>query len=292
MNKGPRPHADTYRKSCGEHEPTFMPDVIIPARAAGDKSILRVEEAKLLGRVFAQENAAEIQQIMVALGEVDKVDGIPITKSFTGLTVTIGTTATKIITPNQKRPYLILNPALETTGQTTSDVIEDGVTKTADSTSAAINVAGVEDLHIFFDPTAVTGRWKIWLQALDPASGNYADTQMLFDTGDSEIAAGAGPYYAYVGSHGIAGTSRFRYEEVDVGSITFDIGIIRKKNVGSLDVSTGVPRTIYLGQAGVSTGSGYPLLEGEQGFFVIDQNVELYGIAQTPTDIKLFQLEA
>lgn len=275
-----------YGNTCGIKKPQFAPQhMIIPPKGG-----VTVEGARVMGMLFAQSLAPEIQQMMVALGDVDQIDGIPITKAFIGLTVSIGTSATQIVVPDKKRSYLIVNPASETLGSTTDEIIATASTITANGTSAVIDVAGVEDLHIFFEPTAITGRWKIWLQAKNPVTGDYADTQLLFDTADADIAANT-ESYAYVGSHGIASSARFRYEEVSAGSLTFNLGITRKKNVGSLDVSTGVPRTVYLGNSGVTTSSGYPLLEGAQDFFIIDQNVDLHGVAQTTTDLKLFQLE-
>jgi len=283
---------DIYAKTCGEREAAYIPSTPI-IQAPSGATILNAESAARMGRIFAQENAEEIQRIIVALGEVDQLDGIPVTKAFTGISVAIGTTPTHIITPNEKRSYLLLNPATESSGQTTSDtVVAAGSAITGTTATSDIDVNGVEDLHIFWNPTVITGSWSVWLQAKDPVTGSYADVQKLFDTDDADISAGGGPYYAYVGSLGIGANIRFRFVEDAAGGLTHSLGITRKKNVGSLDISAGVPLTIYLGNSGVSTGSGYPLLEGEERFFTIDQNVALYGVAQTAVNLKLFQLEA
>lgn len=287
--RGLNPHEGVYRKTCQSALPQFLPTQAIMKPGQP----MTVEMARLMGKIFAQENSAEIQQIIMALGDVDKLEGIPITKAFIGLTVEIGTSATEILVADKKRSYLILNPASETIGQTTeSALVDSGTVTAAAGNSADINVAGVEDLHVHFDITAITGRWRIWQQVKDPVSGRYSDVQMLFDTDDSEIGGTTGTFYAYVGALGVASTMRFRYERVGgAASITFSLGGTRKKNVGSLDVTDGVPHTIYLGPPGVTTTSGYPLLEGEQNFFTIDQNVVLSGVAQATVNIKLFQLE-
>lgn len=292
-NISPGAHARRYIQTCGEKQPLFDPSmVLIPAARPGQPT-MTAEHAMIMGRIFAQENMKELQGLWNALGDMDKLDGIPVTKAFTGITVEIGTNPVRIIAPETQRPYLLLNPAIETTGQTASDTISAvGTSISADANTADINVAGVEDVHIFFNPTAISGSWSVFLQAKDPVTGGYADTQKLFDTDDAEIVAGGGPYYAYVGSLGIPGTTRFRFVEDAAGTLVYSLGIVRKKNVGQLDISAGVPLTIYLGNSGVTTVSGYPLLEGEERFFIIDQNVELYGVAQATVSLKLFQLEA
>ena len=138
----------------------------------------------------------------------------------------------------------------------------------------------------------ITGSWSVFVQAKDPVTGDWADTQKLFDTDDADIADLANaPHYSYIGPLGVPTSIRFRFVEDASGGLTYSLGIVRKKNVGSLDISTGLPRTIYIGNAGVTTTSGYPILERDEKFFVVDQNVALYGIAQTVTDLKIFQLE-
>jgi hypothetical protein len=261
----------------------------MPQQSSGRSSAMTPEAASYMGRIIAQEISNQI----ISLGQTDKLPGIPITKAFTGLTVNIGTTPTLVVTPDSRKTYLILNPALAITSATTDEsIILASTLLSATTATDPINVAGVEDVHIHFGFEGLSGSWSCYLQVKDPITGTYANAQKIFDTDDPEVTIAGGPFYAYVGSLGIASTIRFNFVlDSGPGGMNVNLSITRKKNVGSLDITEGVPLTIFFGNSGVTTSSGYPLLEGEERFFVIDQNVSLYGIAEAAVALKLFLLE-
>ena len=107
------------------------------------------EHIRAVGEIMAEETYKKIVQALNLAEESDPADGVLISKGFVGLTVSIGTTPAPIVAPDNRRPYLFLNPASETLGQTTSDIVSAvGTALTETTNTTEIDVAGVEDLPI------------------------------------------------------------------------------------------------------------------------------------------------
>lgn len=210
-------------------------------------------------------------------------------KSFSAEQITVLTTPTLIKRARVAGgvPIIILNPASNSVGITVDITMHASAVRVAAGSTSAIVVAGVEDVHLHFDITAITGTWSFWAESLDSLSGKYdpAVQRILQRT----QAQGIVTKYAYLGSLGIARTFRVRYVPDVAGSITFSLNASLKKNVGGVDILAGVSKTIYIGNANVTAGRGFPILEGGQLSLILDQNTELYGIAETQTDIRVFK---
>jgi hypothetical protein len=142
-------------------------------------------------------------------------------------------------------------------------------------------------MHLFLDVTASAGAtpaMDIIAQAYDPATGKWADTQALW-TGVN----GTGTLYANPGGLGLATDFSLRW--VITGgspSFTFSVGFVLKDGLPGSEA--GIAKSIYLGGPGVSTSSGFPLLEGQSRSWYMNENTELWGIADVPLDLKIFEL--
>lgn len=200
-----------------------------------------------------------------------------------GRTVTVTTTPQLIINAEYLRGYIILNPN-ELAGATSAGTLLASAARTATGESAALGVANFMEAHYFLDITNIVGggNLTIDLQTLDPASGNWVTAQTIFS------AVGAtGTSYAYVGALGTATDARVAWT-VSAGTITFSVGFVLKN--GLIGTSAGLSQTIYLGSAGVTVDSGFPLLNGQSEKFFLQENVQLFAVANATLPLKIFEL--
>lgn len=204
-------------------------------------------------------------------------------RGLIGRSVTIGTTPTRIIQSQFLRGYIVMNPSLIVGGTAVGTLLASTTTSVAGNTqSDPLGVANYRDLHLFLDVTSATGTLDIYAQALDPVTLNWADTQLLY----SGIAA-TGTYYANPGSLGLATDLALRWE-ITGGPFTFSIGYALKE--GLPGTGAGVGKTLYLGNSGVTIESGFPLLEGQSRPFYLKENTELWAVANTSLDLRVFEL--
>lgn len=212
-------------------------------------------------------------------------EAIYLSRNLQGRFITVGTTPILLFRAIYAQPFLILNPS-KTVGLTTSVTGFSGTVAAAgnsQTTPGSVGVSGFYAVHYHLDVTAVTGTWDIVAQSYDSISAKWFDTQTIF----AGVAA-TGQYYASVGTLGLATDLAFRWNPTAAGSLTFSLAAVLKGGLGGS--SAGLAQVVYLGGPGVTTTSGFPLLEGTRQAFVLGENVELWGVAGTNIDIRLFQL--
>lgn len=204
-------------------------------------------------------------------------------RGLLGRTITVTTTPQLIINAEYLRGYIILNPN-ELAGATSAGTILASASRSGTGNSSALGVANFLSGHFFIDITATTGGGTVALnlEVLDPASGNWAVAQTIF------AASGAiGTTYVYVGELGIPTDARIAWT-IAAGTVTFSVGFVLKN--GLIGTSAGISQTIYLGGPGVTTTSGFPLLNGQSQKFFLQENLQLFAVADASLPLKIFEL--
>jgi hypothetical protein len=215
-------------------------------------------------------------------------EAVYLSRGFQGRSILIGTTATLIERATSARGYLVLNPS-RSAGLTNSFLIASGagIVAAGNTQATPVGVANFLNLHLHLIVTVEAGgaSWDFIMQTRDPITGLWADVQTVF----AAVIPPAANYYAYVGNMGVAVDMAFRWNPVLAGAISFSLsGTLKDGVIGS---SAGLAQTVFIGgNEGVSVVSGYPVLEGQEKPFIIGDNVELWGIANTPTTINIFEL--
>lgn len=199
-----------------------------------------------------------------------------------GRTVTVTTTPQRIVIAEYLRGYIFLNPNL-LAGATSAGTLLAPATQTATGNSASLGVANFLAAHFFVNITAVAGggTLDLILQALDPATGVWMDVQNL------TTGAVVGSTYVFVDALGVATDLRVRWS-IAVGTVTFSVGFVLKN--GLVGTSAGVSQTIFLGGPEVTVDSGFPLLNGQSERFFLQENVQLWAVANASLPMKIFEL--
>lgn len=210
-------------------------------------------------------------------------------RGLLGRTVVVQTTPTLLVTAQFLRGYIFLNPAT-TTGLTSAGTLRalatDGAsTATLTGNTSTLGVANFLNLHLYIRVTSVVGGGTITLtaQTLDPTSLAWFDSQVVLPA-----TGAATDTYVDVGSFGVATDFRIRWAITAGTDVTFSIGFVLKEGLSG--TSSGVNQTIFLGTSGVTTSNGYPLLEGKEKDWWLMENVQLFGIANSPLPIRIFEL--
>jgi hypothetical protein len=207
-----------------------------------------------------------------------------VSRGLIGRVATVGTTPVLLVREPYTTPTLILNPS-QSVGLTTTVTGWSGVAANGQLTPS-FGVAGFENVHLHLNVTAIGGAdsWDIYAQTYDSISGQWMDSQVVF-----AAVTAVGRTYSYAGAFGVATDMRFRFAQTaGVANIACSIGATLKLGAGGS--SSGLAQVVYLGGAGVTTVSGYPILEGQSQVFVTGENVELWGVANTNINIRLFTL--
>lgn len=231
-------------------------------------------------------------------GVVDRISSPPdwlgtaiyLRRGFQGRSVLVGTTPTLIQRSEYAYPYLILNPSLSA-GLTNSFTVATlvGVNVAGNTIAAPIGVANFMDMHFHLIVTAVGGAWDFIMMSRDPVNGSWADVQTVFAAVAALPVAPATSFYAFVGSMGVAVDMAFRWNPVAPGVIT--VTLIGTSKDGVAGSSAGLAQTVFLGgNDSISVNSGYPVLPGQEKQLIIGDNVELWGVANTPITINVFEL--
>ena len=204
-------------------------------------------------------------------------------RGLLGRTVTITTVPQLIVNAEYLRGYIFLNPN-ELAGATAAGTLLASAARTATGSSSALGVANFLSGHYYLDITANSGvgTVTITIESLDPASGNWAIVQTLF-----AATSAVGTSYAFVGEIGTATDARVSWS-ISAGTITFSIGYVLKN--GLIGTSSGISQTIYLGGPGVTTESGFPLLNGQSEKFFLEENLQLFAVADATLPLKIFEL--
>lgn len=199
-----------------------------------------------------------------------------------GRTVTVTTTPQLIVRADFLRGYIFLNPNL-LAGATSAGTLLTSTLQVATGNSAALGVANFLGAHFFVDVTAVAGGGLLTLvlQALDPATGVWMDVQNLV------TSIGVSSAYVFVDAFGVATDLRVQWS-IPVGSATFSVGFVLKN--GLVGTSSGLSQTIFLGGPEVSVESGFPLLNGQSERFFLQENVQLWAVANATLPFKIFEL--
>lgn len=213
----------------------------------------------------------------------DVTNALYLSRAFQGVPVTVGNTATKILSNERTWPYLFLNPT-RVVGITKKQSAYSGTADDGDVT-VSFGVADYKEAHIHIDVTTIgTSAWDLFAESYDNVSTNWATTQVVF-SGISAI----GTTYSYVGSLGIATDMRFKFSRTSgTGTVTCTVSVILKDGQGGS--SAGLAQTIYIGGSGVTITSGYPILEGDQQTFLIGENIDVYAISNVPVVLNMFKL--
>ena len=211
-------------------------------------------------------------------------------RGLIGRTVTITTTPTLIVKAPSPRAYIIVNPSL-IVGTTNAGSITGLTAKVANGNTQAtsLGVANFGRMHLFLNVTAIASPGSpsldIYGQTLDPVGGTvWIDTQALF-TG----VAATGTQYAYIGDLGVATDFAIRWTLTNITSVTFSVGFVLKD--GLIGTGTGLNKIVYIGgNSGVTVDAGFPLLEGQMKHFFFKENMELWGVANSSLDLRIFEL--
>lgn len=206
-----------------------------------------------------------------------------------GRTVTVTTTPQLIVNAEYLRGYIFLNPnelaGAASAGTLLASESRGAATANLTGASASLGVANFLSGHFFVDITAISGgaAVTIVLQALDPTSGQWMDVQDLVT---AQLVA---PFQQYVltDALGIATDARVRWS-LAAGNATFSVGFVLKN--GLIGTSSGLSQTIFLGSAGVTVESGFPLLNGQSEKFFLQENVQLFAVANATLPLKIFEL--
>lgn len=203
-------------------------------------------------------------------------------RGLLGRTVTITTTPTLVVNSEYLRGYIFLNPN-ELAGATSAGTLLASEARSGTGSSAALGVANFLLAHYYVVITAVNGGGLLTLnlETLDPASGEWIVVQTLVS------GAGVGNTYAYVGELGTATDARLSWS-IPAGTVTFSAGFVLKN--GLIGTSSGTSQTIYLGGPGVTIESGFPLLNGQKEKFFLEENLQLYAVAESTLPLKVFEL--
>lgn len=241
-------------------------------------------------KVYSGQMAAAIEpppdQIRRDISPPQIGDYIYIGRGFQGRAVTITTTPTLIQISQFTWPYLILNPSASI-GLTSYGTIYTGnIAAAGNSQATPIGVANYLNAHYFLNVTAAAGgaSYDFIQQAYDPVTGAWFDVQTVF-----AAVAAVGNYYANVATLGTAINMAFRWAVVAAGTLTCTLSYVLKDGVGG--TSSGLVQTVYLGSSNaVNTTSGFPILEGERYTFLLEEGVELWGVAAADVTIRVFSL--
>jgi hypothetical protein len=211
---------------------------------------------------------------------------IYIGKTIQSRVISVGTTPVSILKPPRSWPYLIVN-ANRAIGQASrvTALASTAIAAAYTTQSNYVDVAAFSECHIHLDITALAaGTWDIYAQSYDSVSGTWFDTQRVF----AGLTLTTDEGYAMIGPNGLGERLAFRFDPVVAGTITCSIGLVLKAGYGSQ--LTGFSKVVYLGGPGVSTTNGFPLIPGEYQTLVVGENVEVWGVSESTTEIRIFEL--
>jgi len=288
LNRGRRQLGDPYA-DFGQHElingPTSLeyPDIPVDMYPRVVDNYQRNADGSLVpvGEGTMDPLSLLLQRIANDTGVIASTSLLR--RGLLGRTVTVTTTPQLIINAEYLRGYILLNPN-ELVGATSAGTILASAVRSGTGNSSSLGVANFLSGHFFIDITAASGGGTVALdlEVLDPASGNWAVAQTIF------AASGAtGTTYAFVGELGIPTDVRIAWT-IAAGTVTFSVGFVLKN--GLIGTSAGISQTIYLGGPGVTTTSGFPLLNGQSQKFFLQENLQLFAVADATLPLKIFEL--
>lgn len=214
---------------------------------------------------------------------------VPLSRNNQGNSHAVTTSASLLLKESYSRPVLVLNTVFQLgqgTGVGTAATAWAGTAIAAITTQATpISVAAYNLMHLFLTITAIAGTWDIYTQAKDAITGNWYDSQKVYDG----LTATGHSGYACLGPVGIAEYLAFRFDPVAAGSLTATLSYLIKDSTGTgLVESIGV---CYCGTgSSVNPISGYPILAGKDRVFLLEEGTELWAISDQSITVKTFLL--
>lgn len=209
-------------------------------------------------------------------------------RGYSAQVITVGVTPTLIYRSSQPRGIMLLNPARSAglTKPLTLLPLAARAVGAGDTTATPTGVGNYRTLALFLNVTVNGGGGTLQIDALtkDPLSGLWATSQSNVFGG----LAAVGTYYVQLGALGVDSNFALAWT-VGVAAITFSVSGVEKDGLpGS---SSGLDQTVYIGAtSGINTTSGFPILEGAKEKFFIREETDVFGVAATPVNIKLFNL--
>lgn len=246
-----------------------------------------VEEPQVMVRknLLVEEPQVRVQEnLRRGISPLQIGEYIYIGRGFQGRIVNVGTSPTLIQASQYTWPYLILNPSRSVGLTTFGDIANLTTAVAGNSQSSPVGVANYLSARFFLEVYANAGTWDFYAQTMNPMTSTWIDSQVLFGS-----VAGIGNFYASLGGFGSDTDLAVRWVPTVAGDITFRLSYILKE--GTIGSGSGVAQTVYVGSDNsVKVGFGFPILEGEHFNFLLEENVELWGIAETDVELRVFTL--
>ena len=232
-------------------------------------------------------------------------DGLWIPRSFNGRSIIVGTSPTKVIEDQAYTTlYIMLNTsrleALTSSGIVINKPLEIGGVGIDGNTQATpISVANGQCLHLFLDYDSVAfpggptlgltfGQYDFYLQTQNPITLNWVDVRRIF-VFSAGIVVPSTPFYDFLDQYGVATKVAIRWHcnASGDGSVMYRISYTLKR--GFVGDSSGVSQAIYIGNnENINRTFGYPVLESQKLSVFIDKGVSIWGIADTPSELRVF----
>ncbi|MBT9168608.1 MAG: hypothetical protein DDT19_01955 [Syntrophomonadaceae bacterium] len=214
-------------------------------------------------------------------------DAIFLSKAFASYPITVTTTPILIIKSTYTHPYMILNPSRSLGLASIVTGFSGVVSASGNSQHTPIGVASFEEAHVHLTIHSFTGTgsYEIIARTFDSVTATWKDSQIVFS---GINLAYTSPLYAYIGRLGIVTDLAFRWVLLGTATMNFTLAVVLKGGTGM--GALGFANSVFLGGSGVTTQAGFPLLPGSRQSFVIEENVELWGIADADTTIRVFVL--
>jgi len=226
-----------------------------------------------------------------------KIPAVYLTRNFLGRVVNVGIIPTLIHDTARPQNIMITNPSpsgisgglLAATGLVTQQVAVVGA---GNSQAAPLGVANYLNMHLCLNITAIAATWSFWNQVQDPVTLNWTDSGPLAINVTPAIVAGwtNATLYGFLGQLGVGTNYALRWTlDAGAGALSFTLSYILKQ--GMIGSPLGISQVIWIGSnRGVQVASGYPLLEGSEKVFQVEENTQIWGIAQTTVAIRVFEL--
>jgi hypothetical protein len=229
--------------------------------------------------------------------ELPNFSTVYLKRNFLGRVVQILTTPTLIYDGVRAQNLMITNPApipggiVTNVGLVTQQV---GLVGNGNSEANPIALANYLDMHLFLNVTAIAigDTWDFTLVAQDPVTGLWVDSQVLIAGVTPAMVATwtNASLYSYIAQFGVATQFAIRWVLVGgAGPMNFTLSYALKE--GLFGSPGGISQVVYIiSSNGGQVTAGYPLLEGAEKVFQVEEGTQLWGIAQVATPIRVFEL--
>jgi hypothetical protein len=229
--------------------------------------------------------------------EPPNFSAIYLKRNFLCRVVQVGVTPTLVYDGIRAQNLMIQNPAptagnlLTDTGWVTQ---QTGLVASGDSTAFPPTFSNYADVHLFLNVTAIAAgdTWDFILVAYDLLAGVWADSQVLVAGVTPAVVGGwwNSSFYSYIGRRGVAVDFAVRWVLVGgAGPMDFTLSYVLKD--GLFGSSGGVSQIVYIiSSSGGQVTAGYPLLEGTEKIFQVEEGTQIWAIAEVETPIRILEL--